>query len=70
MEFKHETTENGMDSLANKWYYKKCMAQKNANEWSGRRGHSLPSTEACYDTLWDATNARHYSWQVKFVKVN
>ena len=67
--FKHETTQDGYDSLANKWYYKKCMEQKQSAEWSTRSGNKLPATEPCYMTMWDATNARHYTWNVDFVKL-
>ena len=69
VDFKHETTQDGYDSLANKWYYRKCMEQKNSAEWSTRGGNKLPATEPCYMTMWDATNARKYTWNVDFVKL-
>ena len=69
VDFKHETTQDGYDSLANKWYYKKCMEQKNSPEWSTRGGNKLPATEPCYMAMWDATNARKYTWNVDFVKL-
>lgn len=67
--FKHQTTQDGYDSLKNKWYYKKCMAQKQSPEWKARGGNKLPASEPCYMTVWDATNARHYSWRMDFVKL-
>ncbi len=29
----------------------------------------MPPTEACYASLFDATNARHYQWKIQFVKL-
>lgn len=29
----------------------------------------MPATEPCYMAMWDATNARKYSWNVDFVKL-
>jgi len=45
------------------------MAQKASPEWKTRGGNKLPTTEPCYMTLWDATAARHYHWEVKFDKL-
>jgi hypothetical protein len=67
--FNHETTQEGAKGLATKWYYKQCMDQKQSSEWQGRGGNKLPATEPCYMTLWDATSARHYTWNIKFVKL-
>lgn len=67
--FQHETTTEAMKALESKWYYQQCMAAKNSAEWSTRGGNKLPATDACYMTLWDATSARHYSWQMQFVKL-
>merc|ERR1719461_1368240 len=69
VKFNHETTQEGRDDLKEKWYYKQCMAQKAKPEWSARGGNKLPTTEACYMTLWDATAARHYHWEMEFVKL-
>lgn len=65
--FKHSTTQEAREELKNKWYYKQCMALKNTPAWSGR--DQLPLSEACYQTLWDATSARKYTWNVEFVKL-
>jgi hypothetical protein len=69
--FKHETTPEGYSDMHDKWYYKKCMEQKNSNEWSGRvsSGGKLPATEACYATMWDGSYARKYHWDIQFVKM-
>ena len=67
LEFEHSTTQEARDNLKNKWYYKKCMEDKNSPAWSGSKG--WPLTEACYQTVWDGTSARHYSWKVEMVKV-
>ena len=40
---------------------------KNSPQWAGRT--TLPVSEACYMTVWDATNARRYTWDVDFVKL-
>ena len=69
IDFKHETTNEGHNDLKEKWYYKQCMAQKASPEWKTRGGDKLPTTEPCYMTLWDATSARHYHWEVKFNKL-
>ena len=45
------------------------MEQKARPEWSARGGIKLPTTEACWMTLYDATSARHYHWEVEFVKL-
>ena len=29
----------------------------------------MPATEPCYMAMWDATNARKYTWNVDFVKL-
>lgn len=68
VEFKHSTTAEGSNALKKKWYYKKCMEQKNSANWSARGGHRLPATEPCYMSLWDGNSARHYSWRINFVK--
>merc|ERR1711963_1169452 len=68
VKFNHETTQEGRDDLKEKWYHKQCMAQKAKPEWSARGGNKLPTT-ACYMTLWDATAARHYHWEMEFVKL-
>lgn len=66
--FKHSTTALARDELKNKWYYKQCMATKNTPAWSGKKG--FPLTDACYQTVWDASSARKYTWNVDFVKVS
>merc|ERR1712223_2105127 len=68
LEFEHSTTQEARDNLKNKWYYKKCMEDKNSPAWSGSKG--WPLTEACYQTVWDGTSARHYSWKVEMVKMS
>ena len=71
VKFEHETTDQGWRDLRDKWYFKKCYEQKNRQEWRGRTSSAgkLPATEACYATAWDAANARHYHWELDFVKV-
>merc|ERR1739844_404092 len=69
IKFNHETTQQGSNDLKEKWYYKQCMAQKQSPEWRGRGGNKLPTTEPCWLTLYDATSARHYHWEVEFVKL-
>jgi hypothetical protein len=69
IKFNHETTQQAKDDLKEKWYYKQCMEQKARPEWSARGGIKLPTTEACWMTLYDATSARHYHWEVEFVKL-
>ena len=71
IKFEHETTDQGWRDLRDKWYFKKCFEQKNRAEWKGRTssGGKLPATEACYAAMWDAANARHYHWEMDFVKV-
>merc|ERR1712183_1010933 len=68
--FEHETTDQGWRDLRDKWDFKKCYEQKNRQEWAGRTSSAgkLPATEACYATAWDAANARHYHWELDFVK--
>ncbi len=65
--FEHSTTQEARDQLKNKWYYKKCMEMKNTPAWRGR--NSLPVSESCFMTVWDATNARKYTWDIQFTKV-
>lgn len=69
MTFLHKTTQEARDALKNKWYYQECMSQKRSSAWRGRTGDKLPASEPCYMTMWDATNARHYTWNVKFDKL-
>jgi len=69
VEFNHATTQQGRDDLKQKWYYKQCMAQKQSPEWRARGGNKLPTTEPCWLTLFDATSARKYHWDVQFVKL-
>ena len=71
MKFEHETTDQGWRDLRDKWYFKKCFEQKNLAEWKGRTssGGKLPATEACYAAMYDAASARHYHWEMDFVKV-
>ena len=71
VKFEHETTDQGWRDLRDKWYFKKCFEQKNLAEWKARTsaGGKLPATEACYAAMWDAANARHYHWEMDFVKV-
>jgi len=69
IKFNHETTDQGKNDLKEKWYYKQCMAQKSSAEWRARGGNKLPTTEPCWLTLFDATSARHYHWEVQFVKL-
>merc|ERR1712072_545752 len=70
VKFEHETTDQGWRDLRDKWYFKKCYEQKNPQEWAGRTSSAgkLPATEACYAAMWDAANARHYHWELDFVK--
>lgn len=67
VKFKHSTTQEARDDLKKKWYYKQCMAMKNTPEWSGRS--SVPISEPCYMTVYDATSARRYTWDIEFVKL-
>ena len=71
VKFEHETTDQGWRDLRDKWYFKKCFEQKNLAEWKGRTssGGKLPATEACYAAMYDAASARHYHWEMDFVKV-
>jgi len=68
VKFEHSTTQEARDNLKKKWYYKKCMEDKNSPAWSGSKG--WPLTEACYQTVWDGTAARHYSWKVEMPKMS
>ena len=43
------------------------MEDKSSPAWKGSKG--WPLTEACYQTVWDGTAARHYSWKVEMPKV-
>ena len=67
LSFRHSTTEEARQELRNKYYYRRCMEVKNTPAWSGRK--ALPITEDCYQTVYDATSARKYSWNFKFVKL-
>lgn len=67
VKFRHSTTEAAREELKDKWYYKQCMAMKNTPAWSGRS--TLPVAEPCYMTVWDATSARKYTWNIEFVKL-
>jgi len=69
VKFNHETTQQSRTDLQEKWYYKQCIAQKQSPEWAARGGNKLPTTEPCWLTLWDSTSARHYHWEVEFVKL-
>ena len=69
VKFNHETTTQSATDLQDKWYYKQCIAQKQSPEWAARGGNKLPTTEPCWLTLFDATSARKYHWDVKFVKL-
>lgn len=66
--FKHSTTQAAREDLKSKWYYKECMAQKNTRAWAGRT--TVPVSEECYATVWDATSARKYTWDIEFVKMH
>jgi len=70
VKFEHETTDQGWRDLRDKWYFKKCFEQKNHAEWAARTssGGKLPATEACYAAMYDAASARHYHWEMDFVK--
>ncbi len=65
--FEHSTTEEAREKLKDKWYYKKCQAAWNRPEWKNRK--TFPVTEECFMTLYDATLARKYTWDISLVKV-
>nr|ALO75638.1 melanin-engaging protein [Tigriopus kingsejongensis] len=67
IKFQHSTTQQARDELKHTWYYKQCMELKNTQAWRGRK--TVPVAEPCYMTVFDATNARKYTWNVKFVKL-
>jgi len=69
MKFKHTTTDEAREDLKNKWYYQQCMAQKNSPAWKGRAPNSLPVSEPCYMTAFDATSARKYTWNIDFARL-
>lgn len=69
MKFRHTTTQEARDDLKDKWYYQQCMAQKNSPAWKGRAANSLPVSEPCYLTAFDATRARKYTWNIDFARV-
>ncbi len=65
--FEHSTTQEARDALKDKWYYKQCMEEQNSPAWSGR--NSMPVSEACFMTVYDATTARKYTWDIQLTKV-
>jgi hypothetical protein len=67
VKFEHSTTEESREALKNKWYYKKCMEDKNSPAWSGSKG--WPVSETCYMAVADGTSARKYTWNVEIIKV-
>jgi len=67
VKFQHSTTQEAREELKKKWYYKRCMELKDTPEWSGRS--TLPLSEPCMMTIYDATSARKYTWEVEFVKL-
>ncbi len=66
--FEHSTTQEARDQLKEKWYYKQCMEAKSTPAWRGR--NALPVTEACFMTLYDATSARRYTYDIQLTKVS
>jgi hypothetical protein len=72
VDFKYKTRTHLPDvktALEGKWYYQKCMADKNTPAWQNRPAHALPMTMECFYTAYDATVARDYFWDVQFIKV-
>ncbi len=67
LNFEHSTTREAREQLKNKWYYKQCQAMAQTPAWRGRS--SLPVSEPCFMTVYDATNARKYTWDIQFTKV-
>jgi len=70
--FKYKTTSHESEAqtdLANKWYHKKCAESKASKAWKNRPATAYPFTEECYMTLYDATVARDYFWDIKFTKL-
>ena len=65
---KHETTPEGTQALKTKDYYKKCMEEKQTATWQNRQ--ALPVTPSCWISTYDASNARKYSWDIKFEGVS
>jgi hypothetical protein len=55
--------------LQGKWYYKKCIEDKNSVTWQNRPATAYPFTMECFKTLYDATVARDYFWDIKFEKI-
>jgi len=66
--FRHSTTTEAREELKKKWYYEECMEEKATPAWKGRKT-GLPVTDACMKTVYDATTARKYTWNVEFVKL-
>jgi len=60
----HSTTPESVADLKDKDHYKNCMQDKTKPEWVNRK--SLPLSPSCWLTKYDASNARKYSWDVKF----
>jgi len=72
VDFKYKTRTHLPDvktALEGKWYYQKCMADKNAPAWQNRPANALPMTMECFYTAYDATVARDYFWDIQFLKV-
>jgi len=63
--FEHSTTQLAREELKDKWFYKKCQEQRSSPEW--RTGED-PYTPECWLTLWDASLARRYTWDMDFEK--
>ena len=60
----HSTTPESVAELKDKDHYKNCMQDKTKPEWVNRK--SLPLSPSCWLTKYDASNARKYTWDVKF----
>jgi hypothetical protein len=72
VDFKYKTRTHLPDAkrdLQGKWYYKKCMEAKNSKAWKNRPATAFPFTMECFSTLYDATVARDYFWDIKFEKL-
>jgi len=65
--FEYSTTDEARENLKNKAYYKECMAKKNSQEMSQKRG--LPLSFACMRTAYDAASARKVKYDIKFEKM-
>lgn len=72
VDFQYKTRTHLPDAkrdLQGKWYYKKCMESKNSNAWKNRPATAYPFTMECFKTMYDATVARDYFWDIKFEKL-